>query len=458
VPARKLGISPGIERKEEKNKYKSLNSESIFKSSKMPFLALPNELILKITRGYSPPEVNALLRANRQLSELLSTTLVNSIFRSRSGRYGREALYSFAQAGDIEAIHNLLDRGVLKLDGNACLLNHAVLNQSTEVVSILVKCGVSATTKDIEDRTPLALAAMNGNKGMVDTLLAKVGGDYDQVNSKDRARETPLHLAAKSGHSDVVELLLRNQKIFVDATNRHGLTPLIIAAKNNHEVVLRLLLSGDRANVYACDPCMRTSLHEAADNGNANIARALLERMTIDRSPKDGDGETPMHAAARFERLEIIQVFLNAGDIDPNIQDGRMRTPLYIAADHGYPSVIKLLLDLNLTEPNIADNESKTPLHKAAERGLELVAKMLCNYRRTNIELQDKDGCTPLDIASHKGHWSVVQVLAECAKRRAITAATQASSLTANLTTRQSGVTVIVPFSAPVIRRPNRNW
>ncbi|RPB03473.1 ankyrin, partial [Choiromyces venosus 120613-1] len=142
----------------------------------------------------------------------------------------------------------------------------AVLTQSAKAVSTLIKCGVSATTKDFDDRTPLALAAMKGNKAMVEILLGAVGSERREVNSRDRALETPLHLAAKFGHGGVVELLLKNGDIHVNARNRNGTTPLGMAAKNNHEVqlaVIKVFLADGRVDTNLQDNRMRTPLYIA---------------------------------------------------------------------------------------------------------------------------------------------------------------------------------------------------
>ena len=63
---------------------------------------------------------------------------------------------------------------------------------------------VNATTT--KGRTPLHIAAVAGQKEVVELLIAK-GAD---VNAKTIAGRTPLYVAAQKGHKDVIELLKKH--------------------------------------------------------------------------------------------------------------------------------------------------------------------------------------------------------------------------------------------------------
>ena len=60
------------------------------------------------------------------------------------------------------------------------------------------------------------------------------------VSSKNRDGETPLHLAAENGDKKMVELLLANQAD-VNATDGTGDTPLHLAVSYHHDAVAQLL-------------------------------------------------------------------------------------------------------------------------------------------------------------------------------------------------------------------------
>jgi len=69
---------------------------------------------------------------------------------------------------------------------------------------ILVANKAEINAKDNDGRTPLSIAAGNGEKEMVGLLLANKA----EVDAKDKKGETPLHYAAALGGKDVAELLL----------------------------------------------------------------------------------------------------------------------------------------------------------------------------------------------------------------------------------------------------------
>ena|ERR1035441_10390513 len=88
--------------------------------------------------------------------------------------------------------------------------------------------------KDRQSYTPLHIAAAQGQRNVVESLLSHKA----DVNAKSTdLLDTPLHLAAMYGHKDVAELLLAN-KAAVDATNSWERTPLHVAALSGHKDVV----------------------------------------------------------------------------------------------------------------------------------------------------------------------------------------------------------------------------
>ena len=70
-----------------------------------------------------------------------------------------------------------------------------------------------STRKDVDDLTPLSLAAANGNKGVLNILLAQ----HDiSVDSKD-VHDLSLSLAAANGHMEAENILLAQQDIDMES-------------------------------------------------------------------------------------------------------------------------------------------------------------------------------------------------------------------------------------------------
>ena len=76
-----------------------------------------------------------------------------------------------------------------------------------DVVKILLENQVDQNARDVEQKTALHYAAMNGHSEICEMLI-----EYGvEMNTSDVFVFTPLHWAAKQGHSNVCWILLNNQ-------------------------------------------------------------------------------------------------------------------------------------------------------------------------------------------------------------------------------------------------------
>jgi len=126
----------------------------------------------------------------------------------------------------------------------------------------------------LEGRSPLHIAAWQGNASMVE-LLIRYGAD---VNAVDREQRTPLQSAAWQGHESVVWLLLKHGASG-DQPCSQGATPLSIAAQEGHDGVAKLLLASG-ADPNRADRCGRTALKLALKGGHKKVIH-LLENWPL---------------------------------------------------------------------------------------------------------------------------------------------------------------------------------
>jgi ankyrin repeat protein len=300
----------------------------------------------------------------------------------------------------------------------------AELGELEKVKALLANGPNLVTSKDSFGRTPLHSAAENGNKAVVELLLA----NNADVNAADKYDSTPLHFAAMHDRKDAAKLLLAN-KAHVNAKDQAGATPLHYAAAYGHEDVAELLLAnnaeynvhdvaylGDLERikgllkdnpdlVFSKDSHGQTPLHCAAMKGHRDVVKLLLDSKA-DVNAKDGDGLTPLHSAAGkgFSVLDFMFVMLGKADVNP--KDGNGDT----AAEAGYEGVATLLLD-HKADVNARCHSGMTPLHYAAFRGQKAVVKLLLDNKADVNAKDDYNGLTPLHIAAKTGHKDVAELL-----------------------------------------------
>jgi cytohesin len=202
-----------------------------------------------------------------------------------------------------------------------------------EVVKVLVANGADINAKDERDETPIHLAATEGDKQVVDLLLA-AGADID------------LHLAADTGYVEKVKQLIA-AGADVNARDNDARTALYLAVLRGHtDVVEALASSGADVN---------------AENRDA-----------YDQTP----GEAPLHKAAQLDDLDAARTLLAHGaDIDIRNLLSR-ETPLHVAAYSGSTSVVEMLL-AHGADPNAKAENHKTALDYAQEAGFRDIIRLL---------------------------------------------------------------------------------
>ena len=250
----------------------------------MPFLDLPNEIILHIAEALCLQEQYSLLRTNRRLAALLPDALIDSVFLFRYDMFGAKALYSAAEREDKVMVKKLLDKGILDFVERSGLLNAAIKTQNETVVRVLLECGVDPETRGVHKRTPLVEAAESGQANMVQLFISR---DNVDVNSQDDLVKTALCYAADCGHHDVVRVLLSDGRTDRNFRTPEGWTPLHLAAGHGHHLVVEALLEDERVDINAIDNFEFTALHLAAAGGHRATMEILLENDRLEDELKE---------------------------------------------------------------------------------------------------------------------------------------------------------------------------
>ena len=162
------------------------------------------------------------------------------------------------QHGGVEHGYQLSHPDQTITNWNAAELRDAIRNDDLKAVKSLLKANPSLiSSRDVQNRTPLILAAMAGRTNLVEVLLANkadlqatdmfgrtalhwaaVLAEYDMaqllladgadINARKKGGDTPLHEAVHGGRTNMVEMaeLLLAHGADINVTNDAGGTPL----------------------------------------------------------------------------------------------------------------------------------------------------------------------------------------------------------------------------------------
>lgn len=156
------------------------------------------------------------------------------------------------------------------------LLYYAIKSNNKTTVYYLLDKGANVHCHSKIDNfynyTPIHIAAMEGNKDIVDMLLVK-GAHIDDNAYNNR---TPLHMAVIKDQKEMIELLLV-KGANIEATNNYKFTPLQVAIRGNKKEIIQILFARG-SNIETRDYDYQTPLHNAVDKGNIEIIELLLQK------------------------------------------------------------------------------------------------------------------------------------------------------------------------------------
>ncbi|PYS26414.1 MAG: hypothetical protein DMG11_20010 [Acidobacteria bacterium] len=292
---------------------------------------------------------------------------------------------------------------------------------------MLLRAGANAKAANRYGVTPLSLAAVNGNAGLMEALI-KAGAD---PNTATPEGETVLMTAARTGNADAVKVLTRHGANVNAREKWQEQTALMWAASENNAAAIKALVeAGAGMNVHSKVwdfPEYRyetngmavfqlprggwTALMFAARQ-NAKDAAAMLADLKADLNAVDGDGTTALQFAIINIHYDLAALLLRKG-ADPNIQDSTGMTALYAAVDMRSPA--GMMTRPNPKFPNQEELDAtgmvKVLLERGANPNIALKKPIIGRHNNLVGDTSLGEGATPLARAAKTNDLRIMQLL-----------------------------------------------
>ncbi|KAK5988294.1 Vegetative incompatibility HET-E-1-like protein [Cladobotryum mycophilum] len=264
-------------------------------------------------------------------------------------------------------------------------------------------------------------AAEKNNKAMVQFLIS-CGGN---INARDNKGATSLTYAIKNGNRDVVQVLLATGKVDVKL-KWHDETLLIMVIQRKWKNIVQMLLKMEGVDLHLRDWNGMTALHWATRDGLKEIIQMLAATGNIDWNVKDKFGQTALDLAFSTGDKDIVQWILETENVDINSANVVGNPPLNWFINRGDKIMVQYLLtreDLDETriwcnrwlqegvDINLQDKYGQSPVTWAVANEDKDILQMLLATDKADLDSKDELGETLRALAVRMGNEDILQML-----------------------------------------------
>lgn len=375
---------------------------------------------------------------------------INAIIKAKiktdaedKAKYGL-ALLAFVKRNDYENAKRLLEAGALQkwvssVSMYSCL-HHAVANNNTRLLKLLLAHGGSLASKNDIGLTPIQLAVNLRRWDMVKDIA-----QARPTNDKDTAKYTHALFSVIDQYTIFIDLSvmisLVNAGASLTATNDHGFTLIEWAVKRAKEsynwnavaaiVALKKTDEKDEARYGS-------ALLFSVTNNRDDMVKLFLDAGTpiALKEEVDDEGNTYLHSAIKNKNIKILQLLIQGGAQLSSVNHNE-ETPVQLAAKLKDWVAMQLLIEANNNKKN--DKESVDVLHykeallSAIKGGaLKAVSLLLENGAPCN-EYSEEEGNVALYWAVKSNNPAIVALLMQ---QGALDVKNKAGETAENLATR----------------------
>jgi len=313
--------------------------------------------------------------------------------------------------------------------------------------------GQTADCADYDARSPLHIAAANGQAQAIELLIRKNGN----VNAVDNFGRTPLLEACRSrqmgaarelvrhgGSLGFTEAIQMSQQLTRLSRSESKPSPSVLltytqilkaeaselcgAAADPQQLWYLKALVEFGADVNACDYDARCALHVAAASGNKAAVEFMLRQDAVDVDVRDNFGRTPLMEAVRHNQEPCARLLKahnakhgmvenTAVEDEEEVNAIHAGQELCQAAFSNQRAYLSALVEFAGVDVDTPDYDLRTALMLACAEGNSEVAVELVHHG-ADIQRKDRWGHTPLSEAVTHGHHDLAKLLESMQKIR----------------------------------------
>ncbi|XP_059176235.1 serine/threonine-protein phosphatase 6 regulatory ankyrin repeat subunit B-like [Physella acuta] len=284
--------------------------------------------------------------------------------------------------------------------------------KSVELVNILLEGGANALAVDEDDRTPLHIAAIFGDLGIIKSLCQSVSN----INAVDKFGNTPLFLSLLYNHQEPLKYLMESGAD-VNLMSESQCSPLYVAVFCKNTELVRILLK----HGALADKGRHSELLKALEHNDVNMS-TLLVKNGANTNVKDNNQipaliivlkrlDVDIASKPRIRTVQIDQIFNSYKRKRP--RRGQPSRPPKVFVPDKELITTKTLIESMLqhgANVSLADIEGNTCLHEAARYCSKKILKLLLQHK-AEVNQQNVNGETPLMIACVSGNVEAAEVL-----------------------------------------------
>ncbi|XP_035706022.1 protein phosphatase 1 regulatory subunit 16A isoform X2 [Folsomia candida] len=233
-------------------------------------------------------------------------------------------LLEAAGRNDVEEVRRLLSSGVspdVCNEDGLTALHQTCIDDSEEMLKLLLDYGANVNAEDSERWTPLHAASTCGNLHLVKHLIAK-GANLLAVNAEGNM---PYDICDEEATLDYIESEMAKRGVTQELIEETRALPETVMLNDMQNILAK---GGD---LETRDADGATPLHIASANGYYRVVEFLLDNH-VATDLQDKDGWQGIHGAACWSHMDVLELLVQNG-ADLNARTRNNETPYAICED-----------------------------------------------------------------------------------------------------------------------------